>query len=63
MVIVNKKRYITMNGKDKLKVLLLWGLIILAVVLVLVIANGTSEFSYVIRDFLNIKRNIKIIGN
>ncbi len=52
-----------MNGKDKLKVLLLWGLIILAVVLVLVIANGTSEFSYVIRDFLNIKRNIKIIGN
>lgn len=63
MAIVNKKRYTTMNGKDKLKVLLLWGLIILAVVLVLVIANGTSEFSYVIRDFLNIKRNIKIIGN
>ena len=49
-----------MEGSDKFKVFLLILLILIAIGMVLLIADGTSDFAYVMRDFFNIKHNIKI---
>lgn len=49
-----------MKGDDKFKVFLLWVLIIILVVFVVVVLNGTSDFAYAIRDALNLDKYIHI---